>query len=136
MDVLSTEPLSGLTSACYPILMQVGIEWLIDATGCTPDALRDADALRSICERVVEDLRLHVIGDGYWHRFAAPGAGLTGFYLLSESHLTCHTYPEHGVATFNLHCCRVRPRWDWETILAQTLGATSVTVRELSRGAS
>jgi len=63
-----------------------------------------------------------------------PGAGLTGMYLLAESHLTCHTYPEHGVATFNLHCCRARPRWGWEAALRQALGATTVTVRELRRG--
>jgi S-adenosylmethionine decarboxylase len=55
-------------------------------------------------------------------------------YLLTESHLACHTYPEHGVATFNLHCCRARPRWAWEAVLQQALGATRVSVRELRRG--
>jgi hypothetical protein len=45
-----------------------------------------------------------------------------------------HTYPEHGLATFNLHCCRQRPRWLWEEALQQTLGATHVVVREIVRG--
>ncbi len=88
--------------------MQVGTEWLIDAAGCLPDALRDLAALRRLCERVLAELELGVVGTGNWHQFPPPG-GLTGLYLLTESHLACHTYPEYGVATLNLHCCRSRP---------------------------
>ena len=65
-----------------------------------------------------------------------PPGGVTGLALLSESHLACHTYPEFGVATFNLYCCRARPRWNWEAVLAEMLGATSVTVRVLERRAA
>ena len=113
--------------------MQVGTEWLIDAAGCSPDALRDVRTLRDLCQRVLHELELRVLGDGIWHQFPSPG-GLTGLYLLTESHLACHTYPEHGVATFNLHCCRARPRWLWEAALRETLGATAVSVREVRRG--
>ena len=113
--------------------MQVGTEWLIDAAGCSPDALRDLHTLGDLCQRVLRELELQVIGDGTWHQFPTPG-GLTGLYLLTESHLACHTYPEHGVATFNLHCCRARPRWRWEAALREALGATAVSVREVRRG--
>jgi len=115
--------------------MQVGTEWLIDAAGCSPDALRDLDALTRLCGSVLAELDLHVVGEPHWHQFPGP-AGVTGLYLLTESHLACHTYPEHGAATFNLHCCRARPRWRWEEALADILGASSVTVRELARGAA
>src|SRR3954447_11506415 len=112
--------------------MQVGTEWLIDAAGCYPDALRDPASLRGLCEGVLRELDLRVIGAGTWHQFPPPG-GLTGLYLLTESHLACHTYPEHGLATFNLHCCRARPRWRWDTALRDVLGATEVFVREVPR---
>ena len=115
--------------------MHVGTEWLIDATGCSPDALRDLATLRQLCQRLLRELELHVIGQGVWHQFPAPG-GLTGLYLLTESHLACHTYPEHGVATFNLHCYRPRRRWGWEAALHEELGAAKVSVRELARGAA
>jgi S-adenosylmethionine decarboxylase len=115
--------------------MQIGTEYLIDATGCSAEALRDGNLLRSLCERVLGDLDLRALGAGIWHQFPSPG-GLTGFYLLTESHLACHTYPEHGVATFNLYCCRTRPRWDWERHLRDALGATAVSVRALPRGPS
>ncbi|MFO0845718.1 MAG: S-adenosylmethionine decarboxylase [Gemmataceae bacterium] len=113
--------------------MQVGTEWLIDASGCRAAALREAARLRALCERVLRELELRVVGNGAWHQFPDPG-GITGLYLLTESHLACHTYPEHGVATFNLHCCRPRPPWPWEAALKQELGAACVTVRELRRG--
>ena len=81
------------------------------------------------------ELELQAVGPGQWHQFRAPG-GLTGLYLLTESHLACHTYPEHRLATFNLYCCRPRPRWDWENELAAALAAERVVVRSLPRGAT
>jgi S-adenosylmethionine decarboxylase len=113
--------------------MNVGVEWLVDAAGCCPDALRDVALLRQLCAQVIADLELHVVGEGVWHPFPAPG-GVTGLYLLTESHLACHTYPEIGVATFNLYCCRTRPRWPWRKKLRALLGATRVSVRSTSRG--
>ena len=113
--------------------MNVGTEWLIDACGCQAESLRNIDRLKEICERIIRDLDLRVVGEPLWHKFAGAG-GVTGIYLLTESHLSCHTYPEVGTATFNLYCCRQRPRWQWEDNLRQSLGACQVTVREIDRG--
>ena len=115
-------------------MSEVGVEWLVDAVGCRPAALRDPAALRAVCERLLAELELRVIGAGVWHQFPPPG-GLTGLYLLTESHLACHTYPEHGVATFNLYCCRERPAWPWAERLGEMLGASEVWVRRLDRAA-
>ena len=113
---------------------QVGTEWLVDAHGCSPDRLERLEPARDALDRVVADLELQVL-ERVWHRFGPPG-GVTGLYLLTESHLACHTYPESGIATFNLYCCRPRPEWPWADRLAGLLGATSVVVRRTSRGES
>jgi S-adenosylmethionine decarboxylase len=55
---------------------------------------------------------------------------------LTESHLTCHTYPEHGIATFNLYCCRTRPEWGWEANLKDILRAVEVKIIKVERGSS
>ena len=112
--------------------MTLGTEWLIDASGCDPVALADLDRLREIFERVIRDLGLNVIGEIAWHQFEQPN-GISGLALLSESHLTCHTYPEFRAATFNLYCCRNRAAWSWEATLKQKLGATEVKVRVFER---
>jgi S-adenosylmethionine decarboxylase len=112
--------------------MAVGIEWLIEAEGCNPQALTEPMVLRSIFASVIADLGLNVL-HCFWHAFPAPG-GITGFAALTESHLACHTYPEYGMATFNLYCCRERPQWDWESNLSATLSARKVRIIRIERG--
>ena len=112
--------------------MIVGTEWLIEATGCDAERLRDEAALRAVFEAIIADLGLKAI-DSIWHKFPGEG-GVTGLVALTESHLACHTYPEHRTATFNLYCCRTRPEWDWEGKLKQTLAACAVQITKIQRG--
>ena len=113
--------------------MIVGFEWLIDALDCDENSLRDVETLRGVFARIVEDLQLKTIGDGAWHKFDGEG-GVTGLVMLTESHLACHTYPEHKSATFNLYCCRTRPEWNWEENLKSILGAKTIVIEKLERG--
>ena len=114
---------------------QAGREWIVDATGCSPPSLRDVVALRNIVELLIGDLQLRPVAAPLWHVF--PGeAGVTAMGLLAESHIALHTFPELGLATFNLYCCRPRAPWAWRTQLADHLGARDVCVRELERGIS
>lgn len=128
---LSTHP-SPLLSDANPIV-SVGTQWVIDASGCDPDKLQSLETIAAVCQRAIEGLGLHVIGLPASHRFAAPH-GVTMLYLLSESHLAVHTYPEHGLATFNFVCCREHAEWPWETELRSALGADELFVRVLRRG--
>lgn len=109
-----------------------GREWVVDAFGCRPGALRDRETLDRVFARAVSELSLKPIGAAQFHTFPEPG-GVTGMLMLTESHLTCHSFPESGYAAFNLYCCRVRPDWPWAERLAELLGATRVEVRELAR---
>lgn len=113
--------------------ISIGCEWVVDAIDCIPDRLRQLVILRRLCDSIVQELKLHVVGAPKWHQF--PGeAGVTGLYLLSESHLACHTYPEVGMATFNLYCCRSLPEWPWTQVLQQELGAAIVEILRIPRG--
>ena len=112
--------------------MIVGKEWIIDASGCRADDLRDVNRLRAVFARVIDELGLQVVGEQLWRQFPGPG-GVTGLALLSESHLTCHTYPEFSSATFNLYCCRARPDWPWFERLQEMLNARDVSIRVVER---
>lgn len=110
----------------------VGLEWLVDAHGCDPAALRDPARLDGLFTRAVDELGLHPLAPAQFHVFPTPG-GVTGMLLLSESHLTCHSFPEHGFAAINLFCCRPRPDWPWPERLAELIGATRVSVQRIER---
>lgn len=105
---------------------------MIDAGGCRPEALRDLETLESLFARIIRELNLTPASAAAWHVFPEPG-GITGMVLLTESHLVCHTYPEHEVATFNLYCCSERPEWPWAERLAEAIGAREVCVRASAR---
>src|SRR3954469_18748608 len=107
--------------------MIVGFEWLIDAIDCDENTLRDVEKLREVFARIISDLDLKTIGDGAWHKFEGEG-GVTGLVMLTESHLACHTYPEHKSATFNLYCCRTRAEWNWIDNLKEMLQAKSIKI--------
>jgi len=115
------------------VLTEAGREWVVDATGSPPEALRDLRRVQGIVALVISEMRLSPIGEPQWHAF--PGeAGVTGMVMLSESHITVHSFPELQLITFNLYCCRPRTPWPWQERLQQLLGATHVHVREIDRG--
>jgi len=109
-----------------------GIEWIVEAHGCSPERLRDLTSLQSLFARIIADLRLHPVGDTQWHQFPVSG-GITGLCLLSESHVACHTFPEYGSLCLNVFCCRPRTEWDFRENLRRLLDADSVTVQSIAR---
>ena len=113
--------------------MIVGTEWLIEAFECDAGKLRSVETLRTVFTLIIEDLSLKTVGEPHWHKFAGEG-GVTGLVMLTESHLACHTYPEHSTATFNLYCCKTRPEWNWEEKLSEMLKAETVNIQKIERG--
>lgn len=109
-----------------------GREWIIDARGCPPGALRDLTRLQALFGRLIADLHLTPVAPAVWHTFPSPG-GITGMVVLAESHLACHTFPEYGSICLNLFCCRSRDDVDAAAVLAEMLGARHTQVRTIDR---
>jgi S-adenosylmethionine decarboxylase len=110
----------------------IGIEWLIEAFGCAETRLRDQAQLSVLFETIVSRMQLRPVGASVWHVSPESG-GATGIWLLQESHLAIHTFPEYRSACVNIFCCTARPGLDWRTTLFGALGATDVHVRECER---
>jgi len=115
-----------------PSVHHTGSEWIVEAYGCDPVRLADPASLRALFDAIVHEVVLHPVGDAVWHQFPAPG-GITGLLMLAESHVTVHTFPEHGSACLNLFCCTPRETWEWDVRLSAILGAKTVRVRALAR---
>lgn len=109
-----------------------GIEWVIDAHGCSAASLSNSELLRELFTQIITSMQLHPIAPTQWHQFPNTG-GITGLCLLSESHLACHTFPEFGSLCLNVFCCVPREPGDFESVLTTMFGATSVTVQSMTR---
>ena len=109
-----------------------GVEWLIETFGCAAPLLKDTEALASLFDDIVRAMRLSPVGAPVWHRFPEDG-GITGIWLLQESHIAIHTFPEHRSACLNVFCCKAREPMAWEQALARRIGAEETRVRECRR---
>ena len=110
-----------------------GVEYLVDVYGCDPALLRSSERLEAIVTRLIHDVGVRAIRGPLWQVFPAPG-GITGLWLLAESHLAVHTYPETQFAAISLYCCGARRDWPWETRLRAWFEADRVDVQTLDRG--
>jgi S-adenosylmethionine decarboxylase len=110
----------------------VGVEWIVEAAGCDPAPLRDVRALEALFSAILDAARLTAVAPAVWHCFPSPG-GVTGLQVLAESHLACHTFPEHASLCLNVFCCVAREEWDVDGIVRRSVGAQEVRVRRIER---
>ena len=80
----------------------VGRHMMASYVGCDPDALRDFDALEMAMQQAVEASGATLLTSA---RHVFPPDGLTIVMLLSESHASIHTYPEHNSCFVDLFTC-------------------------------
>src|SRR5262245_17562159 len=69
---------------------------------CDPDALADSEGIRALMRAAAEAAGATIVGSVH-HLF--PPDGITVLLLLSESHASIHTYPEHGSCFVDLFTC-------------------------------
>lgn len=69
----------------------------IQTSQITP--LRDFMEVRNLLLALIQQYALHSIGEVF-HNF--EGGGYTGMICLTESHISIHTWPEFGRATYDV----------------------------------
>ena len=86
----------------------VGKHILIDVKNISSDKLRLVDDIKPFMDKVVEELKLNVVGEcsHQFQKFNSP-YGATMIYLLSESHLSIHTFVDEGKVTLDLFTCDI-----------------------------
>jgi spermidine synthase len=79
-----------------------GVHYLIDFEEIPFNILNDQEYLNTMFEKALTISKMTVLNTKI-HKFEPQG--LTGFYLLSESHLSFHTWPENGTISIDLYTC-------------------------------
>jgi S-adenosylmethionine decarboxylase len=113
-------------------LNALGRHLLVELHDCDREALNDLDFLRKVMVDAAIDCGAVVLGDSF-HRFSPQG--VSGVVIIAESHLSIHTWPEHGYAAVDVFTCgtSVRPEKAAE-VLIEKLGSRNHSLVEIPRG--
>ena len=86
----------------------VGKHILIDIKNVDSDKLKLVGDIKPFMDKVEEEFKLKVVGQcsHQFHKDKTP-YGATMVYLLSESHLSLHTFVDEGKITLDLFTCDV-----------------------------
>ena len=86
----------------------VGKHILVDIKNINGDKLKLLEDIKPFMDKVVEELKLNVVGQCS-HQFQKDNIpyGVTMIYLLSESHLSAHTFVDEGKITLDLFTCDI-----------------------------
>ncbi len=113
--------------------VKVGEHYILDLSGCNPEALRDPDRVYTMFSQAIRESGLTVVDEGYY-KFSPHG--FTCFLLLAESHASLHTWPEYNYCAVDLFTCAIGK--DMTPLIEQLkemFGAQSVALRHIDREA-
>jgi S-adenosylmethionine decarboxylase len=100
--------------------------------GCNTDKLNDMKFIEETFVNAALNAGAE-IREVAFHKFAPHG--VSGVVIISESHLTIHSFPEHGYASIDVYTCgdRIDPNVA-ATYIAEALGADKNESIEVPRG--
>ena len=110
----------------------LGTHLLLELKECNPKLLNDLDFIRQAMLQTAQDVGATIVGESF-HRFSPQG--VTGILAIAESHISIHTWPEHGYAAADIFTCgpSFQPREAAE-ILAEKLESKDRDIIEVKRG--
>ncbi|MBE7439300.1 MAG: adenosylmethionine decarboxylase [Spirochaetales bacterium] len=110
----------------------LGEHYIIELYDCNSDVLND---YRKIEDTLLESARIAgaTIIDQRFHQFNPHG--VSGVVVIAESHLSIHTWPEHGYAALDLFTCSHDMNIDRALdLLKTTFEPADMEVRLIRRG--
>ncbi|RKZ27454.1 adenosylmethionine decarboxylase [bacterium] len=110
----------------------LGYHLLLEFHGCPPETLEKVEYVEKAMKEAARVSRANVV-DTFFHQFNPHG--VSGVIVIQESHLSIHTWPEHGYAAVDLFTCSEDV--DVEKAIEYLRSAfrpSSVSVVELRRG--
>ncbi|ADL68878.1 MULTISPECIES: adenosylmethionine decarboxylase [Thermoanaerobacterium] len=110
----------------------LGRHILAEIYGCDENVLDDCELIEDIMVKAAIEAGAEV-REVAFHKFSPQG--VSGVVVISESHITIHTWPELGYAAVDVFTCgnNVNP-WNACNYLTKMLKAKNMTATEVKRG--
>lgn len=113
-------------------MSHLGEHLLAELYQCPASLLADAAGVEQALYAAARAAGAHVLA-GHFHHFGT-GLGVTGVLLLAESHISIHTWPEHGYAAVDVFMCGDAEAMAAASLIGERLRAERIEVRECLRG--
>lgn len=110
----------------------IGYHYVIEASGCDPEILTDANALKKILLEAAKVGEMDVRST-YFYKFTPQG--VSGMVIVSESHISIHTWPEKGYAAIDVYTCDTNSKPE-KTVnyILEKIKAEYAHITEIERG--
>lgn len=110
----------------------LGIHLLIELWSCNTHKIDNLDYLESVMCHAAQIAGATVLKTAFQD---FNPQGVSGVVVIAESHLTIHTWPEHGYAAVDIFTCgtAVDP-WKAAGFLRQELEAKQIQIKDFRRG--
>ncbi len=110
----------------------LGRHILVEMHNCNRESLNDLELIRKVMLKAAVDCGAEVLGESF-HRFSPQG--VSGVVVIAESHISIHTWPEHGFAAVDVFTCgtKVNPAIAAD-VLIEKLESKNHTLTEIQRG--
>ena len=82
--------------------MSVGQHVLVDMHKCNSEKLKNVETIKNIMLGATKVSKATIVGE-FFKQF--DPYGVSGVVIISESHLTIHTWPEYGLASIDYFSC-------------------------------
>ncbi len=110
----------------------IGHHYIVEASGCDPKVIGSIEKVQQILVKAAE-----VSGAQVWSisfsRF--PPNGVSGVVVISESHISTHTWPEYGYVAIDIYTCGKQVDPEKAVVFAvEAFGSSTSHITEITRG--
>lgn len=81
----------------------VGKNLVIDYYNCDEAVLNNPEAVKKLIHEISAGIEVNIVQEAY-HMYAP--VGVTGFAIVSESHISIHTWPEYNYLAVDIFSCK------------------------------
>ena len=113
-------------------MYQLGTHILIELYDCDCEILNDPEGIEEIMKDAAVKSGATIVSS---HSNLFNPHGVSGVVIIAESHITIHTWPEHGYAAVDVFTCgdTVKP-WIVKDVMEEALQAKRCSAMEMRRG--
>jgi S-adenosylmethionine decarboxylase len=110
----------------------IGRHYIVEASGCDPKVIGSVEKVQQILVKAAE-----IAGAQVWSisfsRF--PPQGVSGVVVISESHISTHTWPEYGYVALDIYTCGKNVDPEKAVVFAvEAFGSSTSHITEITRG--